>query len=137
MEAIIRKSGYSIARKCLIVNSEKIEGMTVNIANLYDNQLKRDQFPALVRRLTIGNSSSARSSLSTDEYGFPAKKHLGSFQRKYSLAPSQRKALLHSLSLKPGEILAISGPPGTGKTTFVHSIVASLWVAAMACALLS
>ena len=39
-----------------------------------------------------------------------------------------RKALLAGLSLEDGQTLAIKGPPGSGKTTLIQSLVASLWV---------
>src|SRR5690554_7631277 len=34
------------------------------------------------------------------------------------------------MAMEEGEILAVNGPPGTGKTTFVLDVVASLWVQA-------
>ena len=47
---------------------------------------------------------------------------------QYDLADAQRDALTHAISMDEGEILAVNGPPGTGKTTFILSVVASLWV---------
>lgn len=55
--------------------------------------------------------------------------HLGQMQGKHPLSTSQREALYHFLSDRSeGEILAINGPPGTGKTTLLQSAIASLWV---------
>ncbi|MEO6958412.1 MAG: AAA domain-containing protein, partial [Burkholderiaceae bacterium] len=48
----------------------------------------------------------------------------------FPLAPAQRHALAHLMAAKAGEILAINGPPGTGKTTLLLSVVASLWAEA-------
>jgi hypothetical protein len=47
---------------------------------------------------------------------------------QYFLADAQRDALTHAISMDKGEIQAVNGPPGTGKTTFILSVVASLWV---------
>jgi hypothetical protein len=48
----------------------------------------------------------------------------------YPLAKEQRDALSHVVASHEGEILAVNGPPGTGKTTLLLSIVASLWAKA-------
>lgn len=54
--------------------------------------------------------------------------HLGQMKNDYPLADAQRDAV-HSLStLETGKVLAVSGPPGTGKTTMLQSIVADLLV---------
>jgi energy-coupling factor transporter ATP-binding protein EcfA2 len=52
----------------------------------------------------------------------------GHFSSSYPLAPSQRVAVTNALKLKDGEILAVTGPPGTGKTTLIQSLLASLVV---------
>ncbi len=55
--------------------------------------------------------------------------HHAQFGSAFPLSPSQRTAVHQTLRLKKGEILAVTGPPGTGKTTFIQSIVASMWAA--------
>lgn len=52
----------------------------------------------------------------------------GSMKPNVSLGEDQRLALGAALSLGAGETLAVNGPPGTGKTTMIQSVVASLWV---------
>lgn len=55
---------------------------------------------------------------------------LGHSNSKFPLAVEQRDALTQVMKMDEGEILAVNGPPGTGKTTFVLSVVASLWIKA-------
>lgn len=54
----------------------------------------------------------------------------GHSNSRFPLAAAQRDALAQVMTMQPGELLAVNGPPGTGKTTFVLSVVASLWVEA-------
>lgn len=55
---------------------------------------------------------------------------MGQMGDSFPLSPSQRQALHHFNALKPYEILAVNGPPGTGKTTLLQSIVANEYVKA-------
>ena len=57
-------------------------------------------------------------------------KRLGHSSPDYPLAAAQRGALAHLLAAGDGEVLAVNGPPGTGKTTLLLSVVASLWAEA-------
>lgn len=53
---------------------------------------------------------------------------LGHSNAQFPLAEAQRDALSHALTMADADILPVNGPPGTGKTTFVLSVVASLWI---------
>jgi hypothetical protein len=53
---------------------------------------------------------------------------VGAATDKHGLAEAQRVALGELMRIGEGEILAVNGPPGTGKTTMVLSVVASMWI---------
>ncbi|MBT6120891.1 AAA family ATPase [bacterium] len=57
-------------------------------------------------------------------------KHVGQMTSEFPLSPKQRNALHYLSNQKHGEILAINGPPGTGKTTLIRSVVANMWTQA-------
>lgn len=49
----------------------------------------------------------------------------GTMSTSYCLAPSQADAAAAYTTLKAGQVLAVNGPPGTGKTTFLQSVIAT------------
>lgn len=61
--------------------------------------------------------------ISCGERGF-ACAHGGTMSEEYPLADNQRDALHVLGGMDVGDVLAVSGPPGTGKTTLLQSIVA-------------
>lgn len=48
----------------------------------------------------------------------------GHMTAHHGLAPSQRDAVVAATRLAHGDVLAVNGPPGTGKTTLLQSIIA-------------
>lgn len=48
----------------------------------------------------------------------------------FPLDETQRTAVRSILSLGPGELQAVNGPPGSGKTAMLRAVVASKWVGA-------
>lgn len=49
-------------------------------------------------------------------------------RKGFSLEFSQRQAVQHLQLVPESGVLAVNGPPGTGKTSFLRSVIATLWV---------
>lgn len=71
---------------------------------------------------------SEKKSLVDHMLGIRINRHLGQMKNDHPLANAQRDAVHCFSNLKDGEVLAVSGPPGTGKTTMLKSIVADMLV---------
>ena len=61
---------------------------------------------------------------------FPLAERLGHSNDAFPVADHQREVLAHLAVARDGDILAVNGPPGTGKTTMLLSAIAGEWVRA-------
>jgi hypothetical protein len=124
----MKLSGFEILPPLAILRDED-RGMGRAILDLYDKTLKRETIPALLRTLALGtHPAPAPDPYDLTDSG-PALRHLGQMGR-LALSPSQRQTVQGLAALGNGAVLAVNGPPGTGKTTVLQSVVASLWVEA-------
>jgi hypothetical protein len=109
----------------LMIKSTQLTGVSNKILALYDDIITSKtelplfsnyatrQIAAFENCITPNNSVALRC---------------GHSSNLYALADAQRDALTHALDMEDGDVLAVNGPPGTGKTTYVLSVVASLWI---------
>jgi hypothetical protein len=114
---------------------DRPRGAAQEVIKFYDQfqldlEKGRTVLPALLRRYTSLQDNELLPLLSGQEEIQKSAEHLGQMSRAFSLSKSQREALHHAMAMKDGEILAVNGPPGTGKTTLIQSVVATLWVEA-------
>lgn len=61
---------------------------------------------------------------------FPLAERLGHSNDEFPVTDHQREVLAHLAAARDGDILAVNGPPGTGKTTMLLSAIAGEWVRA-------
>ena len=99
---------------------------TFHIMNLYNHLLEDDQPKALYENFISMQMADVSPLIENDLLKMQA--HNGQMNGEYPLSPSQREAVNHFNALESGEILAVNGPPGTGKTTLLQSIVADMYV---------
>lgn len=122
-------TGVAVAEKAKVALFQA-PVMAMRIIGLYDALLKEEERPSLLVNASSHNPGQQPPSLPR-QIKF-AKDHLGQMNPSYGLSPSQRESLYEFLAgaEDKGRIDAVNGPPGTGKTTLLQSVVASLWVQA-------
>ena len=105
---------------------DKTINPTYAIKSLYENILNEEkEMPLYEKFINLEEEKDTEIEENTIEN---RKKHIGQMGGKYGLSESQRESINNFNNLKEGEILAIKGPPGTGKTTLIQSIVANEYV---------
>jgi hypothetical protein len=103
------------------------QGMAANVISLYEHLRKQPALPRLLTTLVQGKA--AGPAIDPNSPGILlAKGHYGQMSGAYPLSASQRTTLQLFQGTAPGEIFPVNGPPGTGKTTLLQSIVANLMV---------
>src|SRR5699024_5015042 len=109
---ILKDNTINASRKILELYDHLLEGGWEQ-SKLYQNFMDSTKHPVLD---LISNTPSV------------SEEHIGQMNSEYHLSPSQRESINHFNKMMEGEVLAVNGPPGTGKTTLLQSIVANLFV---------
>lgn len=116
---------FTVTWEDTIVINETITTAADGIIQLYDYLIQKEEVPALLKNLCNKEYEPLKAMLNTDESERASASHVGQMGYEFPLSVSQRKSLYHFDHLPAGNILAVNGPPGTGKTTLLQSIVAN------------
>lgn len=111
--------------KFYIFEYQKIDSVS-NLLKAY-NKLREDEEPSLYTKITqcgIEPSREIQTSIKREKMI----EHAGQMGGEYPLSPSQRESICCFQEIREGELLAVNGPPGTGKTTLLQSVVADMYV---------
>lgn len=111
--------------KFYVFEYQKINSV-LNLLKAY-NALLLDEEPRLYTKITqcgIEPSRKIQSFIKREKMI----DHVGQMGGEYPLSPSQRESISCFQEIGKGELLAVNGPPGTGKTTLLQSIVADMYV---------
>lgn len=121
----LKESGYLRAREWMVRKLGQGDTPSRRASSLYDHieQVKPDT-PLLDN--FAGINTLPTEPLLPGNYSLAS--HSGHYSDQFPLATAQRDAINHAMAMADGEILAVNGPPGTGKTALLLSIVASHWV---------
>lgn len=115
---------YERAEYGYLIKANQPGGASIHILPMYDHLLScKKEVPLLTRFASTDNPPVEQ----TLAYNALFDQRLGHSGDEFPLAMAQRDALSHYLTQQPGDILAVNGPPGTGKTTLVLSIIATEW----------
>ena len=116
---------YEKTGKGLIEVAGDAAATTRQILALYDNILATGPKAPLLEAYAVMGKSPATPGLDRP-HAFAGR--LGHATDAFPLADKQRDVLAHLAVAEDGEILAVNGPPGTGKTTMLLSAIAGEWV---------
>jgi len=110
----------------ILIPDEQI-GASIGIIELYDKILKEKLIPDLLSELIKINNDSENEPLDVIDFIKANHLHLGQMGYEFPISISQRKSFYTFLNSND-KVFAINGPPGTGKTTLLQSIVANKFV---------
>lgn len=119
--------GYEIIRNGIVLLPKDEINAAYSIVSLYNKIIVRDEEEASLNLLeSIVNVDDVGGALPLNSAQFVEANplHLGQMGSSFSLSLSQRKSLYTFLNSK-SKVFAVNGPPGTGKTTLLQSIVAN------------
>lgn len=96
-----------------------------SILFLYENLLDHDEELPLLSKIINPSQVEKRNAITDTDFLNYNHLHLGQMSDFFPLSVSQRKTLLSYLSAEESSVTAVNGPPGTGKTTLLQSLVAT------------
>lgn len=130
LSEVVISSEYEQSKQCLLQLDTPVVGAKVNLLKTLDFLIEKTKFPKLYQAYSNRQDSKLRAYCDEQDNNKLTKLHVGQMSGEFPLSVKQRNALHHLIEQKNGEILAVNGPPGTGKTTLLRSVVANLWTQA-------
>jgi AAA domain len=128
-----RPNGYGVDAEGCVILLRAHDGPAIHARQLLEHLSERvasEKCP-LAKRLTQVRLTANRPCLTREEQTRFSDRHVAQMGSRFPLSPDRCSVLMHFLvTSNDGQILAVTGPPGTGKTTLLHTIVANMWTEA-------
>lgn len=122
---------YETLDRCLAFVADEKRQPSVHVTSLYEYLSNADiKHPELLKKIISGSKESNKLPLAQEDYIGVNHLHVGQMSDKFPLSFTQRQALFTILNDSNEKVFAVNGPPGTGKTTLLQSIVANSFVQA-------
>lgn len=122
-----RTEGYETIFNAVVLLPQEDMNAAIGIIQLYEKILKNKDVPHLLESLITLKNNTERQPIAVKNFIDFNDLHLGQMGFDFPLSISQRKSLNTFLSTTD-KVFAVNGPPGTGKTTLLQSIVANKFV---------
>jgi hypothetical protein len=121
-----RVSGYQLRDEYAVMLSRE-QGINARVIDLYDAFLSQEQdLPELAATMLSDDADDgSRPAPPEGPVLSLSRQHIGQMGAEFPLSRSQRDALSLYLETAVAEVSAVNGPPGTGKTTLLQSVVAN------------
>lgn len=110
--------------KQIFIQKGELRGLTNNIRKLYNRLEETPPKNSLINNL-IDSRRIVHLTIPNKHTTVRNRNHVGQMGNEFPLSASQRESITCFNLLEESNILAINGPPGTGKTTFLQSVVAN------------
>jgi len=123
---------YNIKQeKHIFVQKGELRGLSENIRKLYTRLEESLPTEGLLQKL-IDRKGVNSIAIPEQSKIVRNKMHVGQMCGEFPLSVSQRESITCFNLLEESNVLAVNGPPGTGKTTFLQSVVANSVVSTVA-----
>lgn len=119
--------GYETISNAIILLPDEEMNAAIGIIQLYEKILKEKEIPKLLKSFITLKNGSIKTPVAVSDLINPNSLHLGQMGFDFPLSISQRKSLYTHLGANE-KVFAVNGPPGTGKTTLLQSLVGNKFV---------